>query len=172
MNNKILISSIIAITILIGVSFTSVVGYNSVESYVNKSPLFYIRTSRAIDEEDLDLSFEYVGKGIPTMIVFPNRNSGNEIIQKIIDKISDIHNIQFNRYVKLNIHKIHPLIRENYDFIEKNKIDITKEALRDKYAFNPKPHSIDNYAPGCFIYNLIGFIIMIIVLVILNWIVE
>ena len=40
MNNKILSGSIIAVTVLIGVSFTSVVGYRSVASDVKVSPLF------------------------------------------------------------------------------------------------------------------------------------
>ena len=42
MNNKILIGSIASVVILILVSFTSVVGYNSVESDVKVSPLFNI----------------------------------------------------------------------------------------------------------------------------------
>ena len=58
MNKKILIGSIIAVTILIGVSFTSVVGYRSVASDVKASPLFNIRTSRAIDEEEKGLRCE------------------------------------------------------------------------------------------------------------------
>ncbi len=41
MNNKILISSIIAIIILIGVSFTSVVGYNSVETSMKKNKVIF-----------------------------------------------------------------------------------------------------------------------------------
>jgi hypothetical protein len=42
MNKKILIDSIIAVEILVLVSFTSVVGYISVESDVKISPLFNI----------------------------------------------------------------------------------------------------------------------------------
>ena len=54
MNKKILIGSIIAVAILIGISFISVVGYNSVESNAKASPLFNIRTQRAIDGERKD----------------------------------------------------------------------------------------------------------------------
>ncbi len=70
MNNKILIGSIIAVAILIGVSFTSVVGYNSIESDKKLSPLFNIRTSRAVDKDSKDLSCEYVGKGEDTNNLF------------------------------------------------------------------------------------------------------
>jgi len=50
MNKKILLGSILSVAILILVSFTSVLGYNSVDSDVKASPLFNIRSSRAIDE--------------------------------------------------------------------------------------------------------------------------
>ena len=64
MNKKILLGSIIAAVILVLVSFTSVVGYSSVKSTSGKaSPLFSIRTSRAIDEETKDFTCDYVGKG-------------------------------------------------------------------------------------------------------------
>ena len=51
-NKKILLGSIIAVAVLIGVSFTSVVGYSSVKSNsAINSPLFNVRTNRAIDKE-------------------------------------------------------------------------------------------------------------------------
>ena len=86
MNNKILIGSIIAICILIGVSFTSVVGYNSVDSDVKPSPLFNIRSSRAIDEKSEGLSCAYVGKGEEIFLSIPKRNSRIEFIEKMIEK--------------------------------------------------------------------------------------
>jgi len=74
MNKKILIGSIIAVTVLIGVSFTSVVGHRSVASDVKASPLFNIRSSRAIDEESEELSCAYVGKGNNINLLLPIRN--------------------------------------------------------------------------------------------------
>ena len=71
MNKKILIGSILSVAILILVSFTSVVGYNSVDSDMKPSPLFNIRTSRAIDKESQDLSCEYVGKGEEINLLIP-----------------------------------------------------------------------------------------------------
>jgi hypothetical protein len=60
MNNKILTGSIIAVAILILVSFTSVVGYSSVESDGKSSPLFNVRSSRAIDKNGKVFTTDYV----------------------------------------------------------------------------------------------------------------
>ncbi len=101
MNKKILISSIIAVTILIGVSFTSVVGYRRLTSDVKASPLFNIRSSRAIDEESRDLSCEYVGKGENNTIPITTRNAKNALVQKVIDEIFKIDENKFNRFIRL-----------------------------------------------------------------------
>jgi len=56
MNKKILIGSIIADVILVMVSFTGVVGYQTTKSstIVKASPLFTVRSCRAIDEDSKD----------------------------------------------------------------------------------------------------------------------
>jgi hypothetical protein len=96
MSKKILIGSIIAICILIGVSFTSVVGYNSVESDVKASPLFNIRTNRAIDEESGDLRCEYVGRGEEINLLIPNRDDNRELLQEIFNRISKMNDKELN----------------------------------------------------------------------------
>ncbi|UCF11650.1 MAG: hypothetical protein JSW06_06265 [Thermoplasmatales archaeon] len=63
MNNKILLGSIVSVTILILVSFTSVIGYRSISFDVKVSPLFNIRSSKAIGKESKDIACDYVGKG-------------------------------------------------------------------------------------------------------------
>ncbi len=110
MTKKILIGSIITICILVGVSFTSVVGYNSGASDVKASPLFNIRSSRAIDEENVELSCEYVGKGEEINIQLPKRNNKIELVQKMVDKIRQMNNKEFNKFVNLLINQ---LLREN-----------------------------------------------------------
>jgi len=57
MNNKILIGSIIAVAVLVLVSFTGVVGYQTTKSstIAKASPLFTVRSSRAIDGESKDI---------------------------------------------------------------------------------------------------------------------
>jgi len=91
MNNKILIGSIIAITVLIGTSFTSVVGYKSITSDVIASPLFNIRSSRAIDEKNNIVTSEYVGKDRILNISIPKRNFTMAIIGDAISKIKHMY---------------------------------------------------------------------------------
>ena len=90
MNKKILIGSIIAVAILISVSFTSVVGYNSVTSDVKASPLFTVRSSRAIDEESRDIACDCVGKGEVNEISFPVRDRELSLIYLTIKKLDKI----------------------------------------------------------------------------------
>jgi len=60
---KKLVGSIIAVAVLISVSFTSVVGYNIVKSDVKASSIFNIRTNRTIDEESKDCDCQDVNRG-------------------------------------------------------------------------------------------------------------
>ena len=101
MNKKILIGSIIAVAILVLVSFTSVVGYNSVESDLKPSPLFNVRSSRAVEEEGMDFTTDYVGKGEELTIPLPDRNNIEVLIEKVIDRISKMDDKSFDRFVKL-----------------------------------------------------------------------
>ena len=116
MNKKILISSIMAVAVLIGVSFTSVVGYRSVTSDVNVSPLFNIRTNRAIDEEGEDLRCEYVGKGEEINILILKIDDKIALFQKVMDKISkmdDETNYRFFYQIRDNPGRINLDINHN-----------------------------------------------------------
>ncbi|UCD13966.1 MAG: hypothetical protein JSW60_00685, partial [Thermoplasmatales archaeon] len=94
--------SIIAVAILIGVSFTSVVGYSGVKSNVKASPLFTVRTKRAIDEETEGLTCDYVGKG--NILPFPTRDDRTMLIQKVINRISKLNDREFNLFKNVVIH--------------------------------------------------------------------
>ena len=78
MENKLLVGgSAIAVVVLVLASLSPVVGYNSVESSVKDSPLFSIRTKRAIDEESHTFTSDYIGKGEEINILIPARNSNS-----------------------------------------------------------------------------------------------
>lgn len=106
MNKKTLIGSIIAITVLIGVSFSSVIGYRSVKSNVITSPLFNIRTNRAIDKQNVDLKYQYVGKDNDINLIIPDRNYNIERIQKSIGFIQSMNDETFNKFLNLVINRI------------------------------------------------------------------
>ena len=82
MKNKILIGSIVAVVILVLVSFTGVVGYQTTKSstIARASPLFSVRSKRAINEESKDLTRRYVGMG--NTLQFPKRDDKAIMIQK------------------------------------------------------------------------------------------
>ena len=108
MNKKILIGSLVAVVIIILVSFTGVVGYQTTKSsnIARASPLFAVRSSRAIDEESKGLICDYVGKGEEISISVPTFNSRNTQMQKVIDRISQMDGKEFNHFKNLIIDKL------------------------------------------------------------------
>ena len=103
MNKKILIGSIIAVAILILVSFTGVVGYQTTKSstIAKASPLFTVRSSRAIDGESKDLNCDYVGKGEEIVLSIPKRDTHQYLISKLINMIRKMDDKTYDRFVEL-----------------------------------------------------------------------
>ncbi len=104
----IIIGSIIAVAILIGVSFTSVVGYQSTSRTITEiSPLFTVRSSRALDIDSKDLSFNYVGKGEATKIYLPERNDRIESVDNLINFIKRMDDKSLQRFTYLIMYYLH-----------------------------------------------------------------
>jgi hypothetical protein len=131
MNKKILIGSIIALCILIGISFTSVVGYRSVVSDVNVSPLFTIRSSRAIDEECREFSCDYVGNWDSINLLFPEKEKVS--FQKIIDVVQSMDDETFNEFITLLLSQI----QKEQQFNCKNLNQIKEAFYQFKYRGKP-----------------------------------
>ena len=76
MGKKIIfLGSIVSFVILLVVSFTSVVGYQTVTSSLKDSPLFTVRTKRAINEEPESIFiYNYFKTFKPLIIPFPMRD--------------------------------------------------------------------------------------------------
>ena len=92
MKKKILIGSIIAVVILVLVSFTGVIGYPAKSSTIAKaSPLFNIRTSRAIGKESKDITCDYIGRGEENTLSFPKRDGIKIFMQKIIKIVNQMN---------------------------------------------------------------------------------
>ena len=156
MNKKILIGSIIAVAVLIGVSFTSAVGFQSVKSNVKASPLFTIRSKRAIDEESKDLICDYVGKGEEIAISIQKGDKRPVLIQRFIDRISEMDDKTFDKLVSL----IFSRIKQNS--IDDEKIVIVLNQSRNNQEINENvsllswndPCTIGAWFPGCWIINI------------------
>ena len=111
MENKLLVGgSAIAVVVLVLASLSPVVGYNSVETSAKDSPLFNVRTNRAINKESKALTSDYIGKG--DILPFPNRNKKIAQLQQVIDKISKMNNENFNRMTYLLKNRIAHLNEE------------------------------------------------------------
>ncbi len=96
MDRKIIVGSIITVAILVGVSFTSVVGYSSVKTIsVKESPLFNIRTKGAIGEENKELTCNYVGK--ENTLLIPKRDDRIVLTKKVIDTIGKMDDETFEK---------------------------------------------------------------------------
>ena len=179
MNKKILIGSIIAVVILVLVSFTGVVGYQTTKSSTNAkaSPLFSIRSSRAIDKESKDLTCDYVGKGEDNFLSIPKRDNKIELIQKFIDSIRTMDDKTFYRFldvlfkrfnqehiIKKNtvpklIVTLHQL-KTNPNNIKNYITDITDKSRTENFFYCT---SVDGeWYPGCILWAAFAYIIVVI----------
>jgi hypothetical protein len=101
-NKKILICCIIAVALIVGVSFTSVVGFQSVESNFESSPLLILRSERVIDKESKDCNCLAISENIQIIIykllarlqfifnIISLKSGNNPDINKEFSKISNI----------------------------------------------------------------------------------
>jgi hypothetical protein len=97
MEQKLLLcGSIVAVVILVLVSLSPVVGYNSVESSTKDSPLFQVRTQQAINKENDRITGEYVGRG--ELFCIPKRNEMNTLLQRIADRIHELGDSDIERF--------------------------------------------------------------------------
>ncbi len=166
MDKKILIGSIIAVAILILVSFTGVVGYQTTKSstIARASPLFTVRSSRAIDEESKDLTCDYVGKGEENEIHLPERNGRTESVDIIINCIKMMDEKSFDMLVDLIIRYLHQ--KHNSQEFSENKIVNTLNQMRVNPDYNyyiveeksdPSvlPSYCNGWEPGCLFIRLL-----------------
>jgi hypothetical protein len=124
--------SILAVVLLVLGSLSNVVGYQSIRSSgVNDSPLFSVRTQRAIEQQKNIITSDYLGKGQYT-IPFPLRDNRTELIQKVIERIRAMDDGTFNRFVDSFMRYIH----QNNALDSVNAMEIIQELrqIRD----NPK----------------------------------
>ena len=106
MKKKIIICSIIAVLSLILISFTSVVGIITIEPSVKTSPLFKIRTSRAIGGGDqINPKSNFFGKEEKARIPLSFQTRAN-FNQNLIQKIKEIDEKIFDKLLTYVIQDI------------------------------------------------------------------
>ena len=173
MKKKILIGSLIAVALLTLVSFSSVVGYNSVESDSKiASPLFGIRTNRAINKEQDVITSDYIGKGKATNILLPRMKDKTELVEKFVNFIRDMDEQSLDNFankisIKLESDDMYSDVKrsdvkEAVYFISENP-ELSKGFLLQDNEKNGTKDFTGNYRPlGCiFQYVVIGVIFII-----------
>ena len=187
MNSKSSICCIGLAVVIITTSFAAAVGFQTVKSNsAINSPLFVVRSKRAVDEENKVLTCKYVGKGIT--LPFPKWDDKTIMIQKVIDRISKMDDKTFEKFI---VHII--------DSAKKNNrfIGVNPDRIREAFyllRFNDKLIPIFNadtenkhhlWTPGCtktsdcFTFNtqfgIVGFLMCFLLLpslliqIILEW---
>jgi len=136
MKNKLIISSTLAVIVLVLAGISPVVGYNSARSSMRDSPLFSVRTSRAIKEDSNELTCNYIGKG--NIWSFPKRDSRTALLQQAIDRISKMDDKSFDRFID-SIIKYQLM---NNDAIQQENI---REMLRILYQLKDNPNEATKY---------------------------
>ena len=105
MKQNILVGSIIAVTILISLSFTSVIGYITIKSDpMSSSPLFNVRINKAIGEESKVIFRQYFSEG--STLWFPKCDDEAILTQKIVDSISKMDDETFEKSIAFLINSI------------------------------------------------------------------
>jgi hypothetical protein len=98
--------SICAVVLLVLGSLSNVVGYSSVKSTVNDSPLFATRTQRATNQQQNLLTSQYLGMGKETLLQFSIRDNRTEQLKKAIDIISKMDDKVFAWFTELCLRRI------------------------------------------------------------------
>jgi hypothetical protein len=165
MNKQLLIGgSILAVVVLVLAGLSPVVGYNSAESGVKDSPLFHLRTQRALNKDENVQVCAYLGKG--KLLPFPVRNDKSLYYQRFLDKISRMDDKVFDRFLDVIMNYLrqdHTINDEEIDEIitmfhllnsnpqEKKKYIITKESgfLSEDPDTVTDPITVCLWFPGC-----------------------
>ena len=105
--------TIIGISICAGIlillaSFTSVVGYNTIQPKLVDSPLYAIRTSKANKGETQTIDCKYVGEGKEIPIQIPTRDSKMGLMAKAVRIIKQMDATEIEE-LKLKLEKIYDI---------------------------------------------------------------
>jgi hypothetical protein len=99
--------SICAVVLLVLGSLSNVVGYSSVKSTVNDSPLFATRTQRATNQQQNIITSKYLGMDKGSLLQFPIRDNITEQFKNAIDIISKMDDKTFDEFVNRFISLFH-----------------------------------------------------------------
>ena len=162
-----IVVSFCAVVLLVMASLSNVVGYQSVKSSVNNSPLFATRTERATNQQQNTLTSQYIGMGRGSYLQFPIRDNKIEQLEKVIDVISNMDDMAFTRFTELCLQKIYQ--DKTLKDITPNEIIKTLQLLRiesetitesyikanNQFITSPQWPTLCAWLPGCILINIL-----------------
>ena len=158
--------SLYVMVLLVLGSLSTVVGYQSDQSIVNDSPLFSIRTKRAMNQQQNIITSQYLGREKSYNLLLLSRPNETSIVYKIINVIQNMNDASFERFVKLVVDRF--LKQEKFEEISvKLFIKELYQIRNDAQAFmKNKIIQSDSWTwfssptlcwfPGCFLLGIVG----------------
>ena len=163
--------SSVSVVLLVVASLGNVVGYQSVKSSVNNSPLFATRTERATNQQQNTLTSQYIGMGRGTFLQFPIRDSQIEQLKKAIELVSKMDDATFARLTDLCIQRVRQddsLKDTNPNEIKQmlQTLRIKPEIILNSFSNRNEPGTISfitvcPWFPGCILLNYIVAFILV-----------
>jgi hypothetical protein len=173
-----IVINLCAVVLLVLGSLSNVVGYQSVKSTVNDSPLFLTRTQRATNQQQNVLTSKYLGMGKGNLLKFSSRDNKTEQLKIAIDIINRLDDKTYERFTEFCIQRI----KQDDSLKETNPNDIIKVLKliksnpisiiipiinRNKGYETHSGYSSCPWIPGCYIGRCIAAIIGVIILILL-----
>jgi len=180
MDKKLLImTSICAMVLLLLGSLSNVVGYQSVKSATNDSPLFQTRTQRVTNSEQKSIKTQYLGNGYTNQLQFPLRETNIGSLIKVIEIINQMDNKTITRFTEFCIQKIKtensmremtPLEIQQSIYLLKTRPQIILNSLIDKSPQDLTSGAIQSichdWFPGCIPISILRYIFESIIILI------
>ena len=171
MKKPLIVVSLCAVVLLVLGSLSNVVGYQSMKSTVNDSPLFNVRTQRATNQQQNTLTSQYVGMGRGSYLQFPIWDSQTEQLKKAIELVSKMDDTTFARLTDLCIQRV----RQDDSLKDTNPNEIKQmlqtlrtkpEIILNSFSNRNEPGTISfitvcPWFPGCILLNyIVAFVVM------------
>ena len=122
--------SVVAVVILAFGSLVNVVGYQSITTTIDNSPLFATRTQRATNQQQNVLTSRYLGIGKGNLLQFPTKDTKTEQFKKVVDFISNMDDTAFTQFTEVCIQKARQ--DDSLQFIKSSQIAQALHLLKTK----------------------------------------
>ncbi len=162
-----IVVSILAVVLLFLGSLSNVVGYHSVKSIVNDSPLFQTRTQRATNQQQNIVTSQYLGKGKDS-VPFHFLDNKTSRIQKFINQIKNMDDNTFSKFVKNALRLLTQQGKVKYS--DMTDIENGFHQFRENSEVNDTNLNFGNYTwkvtpsicwfPGCFLFAIFLIFLM------------